>query len=1152
MAEEPAIYCPLCGNRVPPGVLKCPICATELQKVVERRTSAKVAPSRGHVDDYLHKELPKLILPIAKHACPQCALELRGGEAKCPRCGIPLVAESEMLECPECGALAPSGSKSCPRCGVGFEEEPEVPGPPPIEEIPPPPIVEAPAAPRKPLEPTAEVVTAVRVGIPSHVSEGLINGRGAVNGTGLVNGKGVVNGTGLVNGTGMTNGTRVEGRLTRGRGGQLQVIRRWQFMAVLVALAIIIPTFIYLSYTNEKSPVAVDGKFSEWAHVEKYGMYVAGGSAQNTVDQWAVETQNAKLFLYVKTQGDLMTSSAVNSLYLFVDSDNSSGTGYRVSGIGANYLLELDGWNGSVQSSSISEYGSASDPYNWNSWTRLGSLGSAVSGNQLEAVADLPVAPSANAKFLLFTQDNIGSSVSYPVQEAGGLLVVSQESGAGIESPGVVAQSASVSLLKLNFTCMGKGGTINSVTPTVYGATLVSTFDRMSLAVGQERTIDVLVDTSSLAPGASVAALVTRSGIASTFGDLRIVGEPAKAYVASPPATIQIDGAFADWAGRTTADTNTVPVGNENIDIDAVGAVNSTASSCFYVSVVGEMCSGSYVPALFAKPSGGGGGGIIIPTRKTGEDILRVYIDSDLSQATGYQVSLPSKTIGADYLIEIRGLDGDIKSRTLSSYGSDQWNTVVGSTVDVANDYHQIELSVQSTLLSGSWSIDYIIETTDWRGGNDLATSVPVGARALASGIASGPGMEGWIVDGPTSSSSATAMSYQRKLFYDGTNFWSFFFDGSNTVYKYSTDNGRTWTLVGAPFKTAGVDVVSIWYDSANNIVYVVGDTSALTNNVYMQRGTVAPATHTISWAPGQDKTLAVSQNSLGRKHTFISKDASGYIWVMSSNLTSVVPSNQYSLSVFRSSATDSITSFVYSGDMLSAAVAGYNVKGSILPAGSDSNMWAVYGYMGNVAARKYTGTWSAETVIYNVGADNQANTYYAPPCAVVDGSGVIHVVYGNGHEQPSISKPYIYYVYNTGSSWSVPYRLDSVTNTYGNMYPTISLDSSTGNVYAFWIQTDADAVARTIVGKKNVSGTWSLLTLSAQTADQKQYLNSIYSVSGETHICWQWTQNVSAPIQVIFDKIPEFSQLLIPVFSVLLVVAIGMRRSNRKRGPAA
>jgi hypothetical protein len=1148
LTEDPAIYCPLCGNRVPPGLSKCPVCATSLQNVVDKRAPAISDSELRQADDYLHKELPKVEMPEAKHKCPFCAMELQGGEAKCPRCGIPLVSESEMLECPECGSLAPQGAKACPSCGVGFEEEPQVPGPPPIEEIPPSPTPDKPLLPTRPVEPAPEAVTNVPTGIPASTSEGLVNGRGAINGTGLVNGRGAingtglvngrgaVNGTGLVNGTGMTNGTRVEGQITPGRRASLQIMRRWQFFAVLVALAIIIPTFFFLSYSQVTNPPAIDGEFGEWAHIDKYSTYETAGSAQIVVDEWAVKADGASLFLYVHTQDEIMASSSVTSLYLFVDSDSASTTGYLVSGIGADYLLELDGWNRSVQSSSVSEYEpqSSTDQYDWSSWVKVGSLISEVSGNQLEAVANLPEEPSLNARFLLFTQDDIGSSVSYPAPETGGLLVVKQEQGAGIDSAGIVAQSASVPVLKLTLTCEGRNGAVGSITPMVVGAVLVTTFQDISLTVGHELVLNVSVDTSSLASGSSVTAWLTSSLISSTFADVVIVGGAARAYVAAPPTTIQIDGAFGDWVGRTSADVDSIPVGNANVDLDAVGAVNSTDSSYFYVSVVGQMCGGSYVPMIVTKPSGGGGGGggIFTPTRKTGEDILRVYIDSDLSQTTGYLMSIPSKTIGADYLVEIKGLDGEIRSKTLMSYGSDRWDVVPGSVINAANDLHEIELGILSAQISGSSSWDYVVETTDWNGRSDLSTSVPQGTRA-------------WVIDGTTTSPDATAMSYQRKLFYDGTNFWSFYWDGTDTVYKYSTDNGVTWTVGGTVFKTSGVNEPSIWWDSSNSVVYVVGDTSTASVNVRLQRGVVTPATHSISWAGGQDKTLAVSSNVLASKNAFISRDASGYIWVMSSNCTSAAPA-KYDLSAFRSSVVDSVASWLYAGNMLTVDDPLPNLKGSVVPAGTGTDVWAVYGYSGNVSARKYaSGVWSAETMIYTIGAGNPGNTDNAPPCAVVDGNGVIHVVYGNGHEQSGTSKPYIYYVYNAGSSWSVPYRLDVAANADGCFHPTISLDTSTGNIYAFWIHhifpppTDS----KTIEGKRNASGAWTALTLSGQTVGDKQYLNSIYSAPGEQFVCWQWTQNTTSPIQVLFDKLPEFKTVVLPVLFLTLVVVFGMRR---------
>jgi hypothetical protein len=164
-----------------------------------------------------------------------------------------------------------------------------------------------------------------------------------------------------------------------------------------------------------------------------------------------------------------------------------------------------------------------------------------------------------------------------------------------------------------------------------------------------------------------------------------------------------------------------------------------------------------------------------------------------------------------------------------------------------------------------------------------------------------------------------------------------------------------------------------------------------------------------------------------------------------------------------------------------------------------------------------------------------------------VDSGGVAHVVYGNGHEQTPDSKPYIYHVYYNGA-WSVPYRLDGVPNNRGNMYPTVSVDSATGNVFALWIETDNNAVPLIIVGKKNVTGTWTSMVIGGDITSPKQYLNSIYSVPNEQMICWQWTQNTTGTIEVEFDKIPEFSDIVLPVFGMAAVIVFGYRYRGAKR----
>lgn len=1169
------IICPLCGNRSKIGTEKCQVCGTEFHKVRQRKVRDKPAGVKPS-GDLLRKEIPKPNIRETKLNCPFCAMELKGGETKCPRCSVPLSsapakptpkAEEEMLECPECGKFTSVGSKKCPNCGVKFEEAVAGSAPAPAEEIPPPPeeveatqefeeeteaFVPAPppdASAHEPVpepepEPIREVVTAVAPP-PSKAGEGYINGKGAASD------RGFINGTGLVNGTGLTNGTRAEIKLSQAEARERSFLMRWQFLAVLVALVIIIPTFVYLSYYSGPEGLVIDGEFDDWRSVDRFGAYVSSGTSSIDIEEWAVKVVDSAVYVYVKVEGYLMSTSNVESFFLFVDSDDNAHTGYIVAGMGADYLLQIDGWDGEIRSTALNEYGVSSD-YDWSSWSYMQSLEAGRGASEFEAKAVLPTSVDQDARYMLVSQDQVArSSASYPVQTAGGVLVVKQELGPAVSQPlSVVMSGSSVALLTLSFTSEGTGGEVTSVSPYVVGASLAWSFQEFTLSPGETRRIDVTIDTTSSAAGDLVAAYVTKSNIVSSFADVIVIGDGVRAYVTSAPTEIRIDGAFGDWAGIVTVDSDPVAPSNSNIDITGLAAVNTAESSSFFVSVTGEMCAGSFVPVIIGKPVSGGGGGVVVPTRKTGEDTLRIYIDSDVSAATGYLYSMPGKTIGANFMVEVKGLYGRIVSKALLQYSAGAWSPVLGAIPEAAKDMQRLELSVRASYIGGSSSIDYIVEMTDWLQHNDQATSFPVGARSLETAPVSAFNPEGWYIEDPTNSALATAMSYQRKLFYDGTNFWSFYWNGANTVYRYSADNGVTWSGTTIPFKTSGVDKVSIWYDSTNSIVYAVGDTSTATRDVVLQRGVVNPATKTISWA-GSDSTAQISLNAMASKNSFICKDSQGYLWVLASNLSNPEAPVMCDLSVFRSASADSIGSWVFSGNMLSVASNLLNPKGIVLPAGSGSSVWAVYAYDGNVAARKYTGVWSTPTVIYTPGTTETTEcTDNAPPSAVVDSNGVIHVVYGNGHKQPSLSKPYIYYVYNTGSSWSVPYRLDSVSNTLGNMYPTISLDRSTGQVYALWVETDNTATPRTIVCRKNMSGTWQTLTLPAQTTGPKHHLTSIYSAPADYAICWQWTQNTTAPIQVIFEKIPEFGTVLVPAFALMMFVVAFAGRSRRRWHP--
>ncbi len=1125
---------------------RCPKCSTkmdrvntrrELDKVIERRLMHRIEKERKS-RDMVQAEIPNKPLPTVKFSCPACGLDLAGGEGKCPRCGMKLASEESLAECPDCGAKVVEGAKSCPKCHVLFSTEGEGAEPEAGDVLSKP--LERPIPPSAP-EKGPGIVTRIPAQAPS-TPKGFVNGRGAVNGTGLVNGTGMINGTGMVNGSGMVNGTPAGTRPGRQARRGSSILVKWKFLAVLVALVIIVPTFVYLSYYRESDPYQVDGDFGEWQDLSTYSVSTLEEDPITTIDEWSVAVHRTEVFLYVSAGGAMFPSTTVESIFLFIDSDGDPGTGYVAGGLGADYMMELDGWNGTVQSSSVEAYSSEDDDMlDWNSWDSIGSAPSRLEGDQLEAVGDIGVEPAEDARFLLVSQDQLdGRAASSCVPADGGVLIVTQGISSQAPLSGILPSGPDTPLLTLTFACDGAGGSVTGVEVHVEGGlTDLSEIEDITLEAGETRTVQVAGDTSSVASGGFVSAYIEESGIDSSFASVIVLGHPARAYVGSAPSSVEIDGAFGDWDGRSAADSDSAPVSNPDIDVNEVGVFNTSVSSSFYLSVEGGICSGSYIPVLRCKPVAGDGG-VFIPTRKTAEDLTYIFVDSDMSTVTGMLVSVDSKVIGADQRIEVRGLSCRVTSATIATFTGSAW-TVTDDDVTVEIDASRMEVGVLSSAIGGSSDIDFIIQTTDWTKSSDFVALDDATMLALTGGISLSAGTRGWAVDSSSTSSFATATSNQRKIFHDGTNFWSLYYSGTNTVYEYSSDGGATWTSRGSVFSTSGIIRATLWYDSPNNVVYVVGDSATKSHNVTVRKGTVSPATATITW--GNEKTLWVSTYDCSYKNSSICADASGYVWVAA---TSNVHQTQvrYQIRVSQTSTVGDIEgTWIDRGNLLNQQASASDSKVSVVPAkaGSGFVVWFVYSYEGDVSGRSHDGLgWQSEETIYPA-SSSVLNTDRAPPSAVVDANGVVHVVYGTGHTDGGNWEGHIEYAYNQGSGWSAATTLDPAT-TEGNRYPTISLDTSTGNVFAMWMKQDTYQ----ILVEKNVSGVWSSVSVD-QNSYAKNYLTSIYSVSGESYICMQWTQNTSSPYEVIFEKIPEFSEVVVPVLFVLTIFIAVYRRGSRR-----
>ena len=782
-----------------------------------------VVNNKESISAFLREGIPTTPLPEVKSTCPFCGLEIDSGVSACPRCGVPLKGKEEEKKT-DVGLSKP----------VPFV----VTSPPPIivpaeREVFPPAVLKAepPPEPAEPEERSEQHLKTVPV-VPASAktsSQGFINGRGSAGATGLTNGRGAVNGTGLINGTGMTNGAG-PGERVRPRASRTgSVLRRWQFIAVLVAIAVVIPAFIYLSY-SDGDELMIDGDFGEWASIAKFGMQAPAALPEVTVDEWVVKSVANNLYVYLKTEGNVMGTSNVDSFFLFIDTDGSSASGYSVSSIGADYSFEFHGWNQTVESAALMRFGSASDRLNWTSWSSIDSLKVAVNADKMEAMATLPVNITSASRFVLLSQDNQAnrvSSMSYPVPEKGGALIIEQLAGPGVDTvTGLISSSPSISFARLVLKCEGSSGTVESVSLDVVGASLSSQIADVQLSQGESETVEILVDSSASAPQSLVSARVVLTGVSSTFSDVVVVGEPVRAYVAAAPTSIQIDGAFGDWAGRTDSDNDSDHVANPNINMTTVGSVNTTEYAAFFVSVQGQVFHGTYVPAMRGKPiSQGGGGGQVAPRRNTGEDVLRIYVDSDFLNSTGELIERSGKVVGADYLLEIKGVNGAVVSQTLKRYSPGLW-TPVTTTITAAVDSQRIELSVISAGIGGATSFAAIVETTDWRARSDWAWTGSV--------------LDPWVVDS----------------------------DGNT----YMSSDGSTWSYLGKPTLEPGDRIVDISVTTDGKDVFLVTNTGR-TYYWILAGGT--------SWTIGQTNPIDIATYSEAVSMSFYSKTGA---WLLTKN----------------------------------------------------------------------------------------------------------------------------------------------------------------------------------------------------------------------------------------------------------------------------
>jgi len=316
---------------------------------------------------------------------------------------------------------------------------------------------------------------------------------------------------------------------------------------------------------------------------------------------------------------------------------------------------------------------------------------------------------------------------------------------------------------------------------------------------------------------------------------------------------------------------------------------------------------------------------------------------------------------------------------------------------------------------------------------------------------------------GSSSSDVAIADYCQRKTFYANGRYWVFYSDGTNMVYKTSTD-GSTWTSATTVASVGGGYGLhfSIWFDGT----YLHYARLASGGGLYYRRGT-PNSDGTITWSAAEQTVVS----SLYAGVPSIAVDSNGYPWIGYQDYSS----NGFLPFITKSSTTGGVWS----------TASGFPYQLS----STTSNGWAVMPVPltnGKMAVLYASGLGPVNVITWDGSAWRAAVSTASSAgvrafSAVAQGDDV-HIVFSRYSDYAAI---YVKYTYSTNSLSSETVLRSSYT------WPTITIDTSTNYLYV----TMRSSLDDTIYYSK-YTGSWSTPT-SIWTRSTLGYLSSFYQFYG-------------------------------------------------------
>jgi hypothetical protein len=485
-----------------------------------------------------------------------------------------------------------------------------------------------------------------------------------------------------------------------------------------------------------------------WSGVASYNDVTEGGNSNVDIVEYSATYDDTYLWGRVKVNGEILGGSPpdTSTIFMFIDSDRDSATGYSIGGMGSDYMIQISGFERRIDESTVLSFSETRSTDDWNGWSRVEGAETIIEDDTLQTRVPMSVFDSKAAPLVYFGIIDSQGAQDYseaPIDTGSeGVLIIDQRS----DAPDLLDRGQ-VDVLSLEITSRGKSIVIESMDLALDRGEILPISTPIQIEKDETRIVNVRMDTTDLVDGELIDIDMAHGNIETDNGSVFIKGSGMRAYLGSAPPGIIIDGAFGDWLDEPEPKSfeDAGEADNPNVDIMEYQTTRTGEDVFFYMSVDGSMMGGVKIPQLSEEelppktwPKGEDDGNQfdigkidteIVPLPELyGYDVAFVFIDTDDDRNTGYRpIQSFVFPIGADYMIEIKGRNGMIKSSNYYRFGGAHnqwiWNHLGG--VPSASDETRLETSISLSMLNIEKPIfDVFIQMTDWNDEEDFSDTV--------------------------------------------------------------------------------------------------------------------------------------------------------------------------------------------------------------------------------------------------------------------------------------------------------------------------------------------------------------------------------------------------------------------------------------------